>query len=307
MNVAIFGAGQLGTAVWRLLASRAGVEVAGPFSRDQRSVALSSGADLVVIATTSFLSEVAPDIRVAVEAGSNVITSAEEAAYPWAVNSELSTELDSLARAHGVTILGCGLNPGFVFDALVLTACGAGSDVESIRVERIVDLGGFSEGVLRRIGVGYSQSEFADGTGSGRITGHIGFPQSMAVVAARLGVSLERVDRDISPIFADTEYRKPHITVLRGQTAGFTQRYVGWSRGARWFECEFWGHIDPESIGRTPRDEIWIAGMSPLHLQVLPGLNPQSAAPAMIANSMARVVDARAGWLTVGDLPPATP
>jgi len=38
-----------------------------------------------------------------------------------------------------------------------------------------------------------------------------------------------------------------------------------------------------------------------------PGLNPQSGASAMIANSLRRVAAAPPGWLTVGDLPPATP
>ena len=149
---------------------------------------------MVVIATTSFLAAIADDVRDAVEAGSNVITTAEEAAYPWANDAATADRLDALARSRGVTILGAGLNPGFAFDALVLTACGVVPEVESLLVERVVDLSGFGETVLRRIGVGHSAESFEEGRRNGTVTGHIGFPQSMRVVAARLGVD-DRADR----------------------------------------------------------------------------------------------------------------
>src|SRR5580765_2937420 len=131
--------------------------------------------------TTSFLAVIADDIRDAVESGSNVITTAEEAAQPWANDPAVADRLDALARARGVTILGAGLNPGFAFDALVLTVCGAAPEVESLRVSRVVDLSGFGRTVLRRIGVGHTPEEFEAGKRAGTVTGHIGFQQSMRV------------------------------------------------------------------------------------------------------------------------------
>ena len=56
-----------------------------------------------------------------------------------------------------------------------------------------------------------------------------------------------------------------------------------------------------------PRDEITIRGATPVHLVVEPGFDPQIGSSAMIANSLHRVLAARAGWLTVADLPPAHP
>ena len=249
-----------------------------------------------MIATTSFLRDIADDVRAAVGAGSNVITTAEEAAYPWAVDLALADELAALARACGVTILGAGLNPGFPFDALLLTAMGPAPDVESIRVERVVDLSGFGDTVKRRIGIGWTAEEFDEGRRTATITGHIGFPQSMRIVADRLGVELERVDREIAPLFGSD-----------GRTGGFEQRYTGVAGGGPWFRALFTGHVDLQSIGRTPRDELWIEGSVPLHYLIEPGLNPQTGASSMVANSLHRVVAAPPGWLTVGDLPPATP
>jgi 4-hydroxy-tetrahydrodipicolinate reductase len=308
LSVAFYGAGQVSTNASEILRRRADVEVLGPFGRTQRDDALRAGADVVVIATTSFLSAIADDVRDAVESGSNVITTAEEAAYPWANDAATADRLDALARSRGVTILGAGLNPGFAFDALVLTACGVVAEVESLLVERVVDLSGFGETVLRRIGVAHSAESFEEGRRAGTVTGHIGFPQSMRVVAGRLGVEIERIDRELEPIFAETDLAASSLTVRAGETAGFRQRYAAVSGGRTWFEAVFTGHVSPAAAGREPRDSITIRGpYGGVHLEATPGMNPQSGSASIVANSVRRVVAAPPGWMTVGDLPPAVP
>lgn len=305
MKVAIFANGQLANNVAKILAQRDGVDVIGPTPRAERATALKSGADVVVLATTSFLAEVADDIREAVQHGSNVIVSAEEAAYPWAVNPTIGDEIDALARQHGVTVLGAGLNPGFAFDALVVACTGPTAQVHGIKVERIVDLSGFGETVLRRIGVGYAEGDFIAGVAAGEITGHIGFPQSMRVAAAALGKQIERIEPFVSPIIATRPHQATHLSVEPGVTAGFEQRYVAIVNGEPWFESLFTGHLDPGSIDKPTRDEIWIRGEPDLHYLVQPGFNAQSGSSSVIANSLERVIDARPGWVTVAELPPA--
>jgi 4-hydroxy-tetrahydrodipicolinate reductase len=307
LRVAFYGAGQVATNAAQILRRR-GIEVLGPFGRDERDVALRSGADVVVIATTSFLSAIADDVRDAVEAGSNVITTAEEAAYPWANDAATADRLDALARSRGVTILGAGLNPGFAFDALVLTACGVVPEVESLLVERVVDVSGFGETVLRRIGIAHSPESFAAGRRAGTVTGHIGFPQSMQVVAARLGVGIERIDGELEPIFAERELPTSSLVVRPGETGGFRQRYSAVSAGRLWFEARFTAHVAPPVIGAEPRDAITIRGpYGGLDLAVTPGMNPQSGSASIVANSVRRVVAAPGGWTTVAELSPAVP
>jgi hypothetical protein len=308
LRVSIYGAGQVGHNAAEILGRREDVTVLGPFGRAQRSEALCGGADVVVIATTSFLAAIADDVRDAVESGSNVITTAEEAAFPWANDAATANRLDALARSRGVTILGAGLNPGFAFDALVLTACGVVAEVESLRVERVVDLSGFGETVLRRIGVGHSAEAFEEGVRNGTVTGHIGFPQSMRVVAGRLGVAIERIDRELEPIFAEANLAARALTVQAGETAGFRQHYAAISGGRTWFDAFFIGHVAPTTIGQQPRDAIAISSPGgDVDLAVTPGLNPQTGSASIVANSVRRVVAAEPGWTTVGQLPPAVP
>ncbi len=308
LRVAFYGAGQVSTNAAEILRRRDGIEVVGVFDRDRREDALRGGSDVVVIATTSFLAAIADDVRDAVAAGSNVITTAEEAAYPWANDAAIADRLDALARSRGVTILGAGLNPGFAFDALVLTACGVVPEVESLLVERVVDLSGFGEAVLRRIGVGHTVESFEEGRRRGLVTGHVGFPQSMRVVAGRLGVAIERIDRELEPIFTERDLSASSLVVAPGQTAGFRQRYAAIAGGRLWFEALFVGHVAPAEIGLDPRDAITIRGpYGGLNMAVTPGMNPQSGSASIVANSVRRVVAAAPGWTTVGDLPPAVP
>ena len=117
IRVSFYGAGQVGTNTAAILRRREGIEVLGPFRRDEREPALTSGADVVVIATTSFLAEIADDIRVAVEAGSHVITTAEEAAQPWARRREPPPGHAARAREEGVAIPRRRREPGLCFDA----------------------------------------------------------------------------------------------------------------------------------------------------------------------------------------------
>jgi hypothetical protein len=307
LSVVFYGAGQLAGSAAAILRTRPGIEVVGNFGRGERGRALRSGADVVVIATTSFLSDIAADIETAIESGSNVLTTAEEAAYPWAEHAATAERLDALARSHDVSVLGTGLNPGFAFDALVLTVCGLCANVRSLHVARVVDLSGFGVAVSRRIGIGFSGSEFADGCRDGRITGHIGFPQSMRVVAAALGVEIDEIDRHIEPIFAEGPLLTASSAVDPGTTAGFRQRYVASVAGHVWFEALFTGHVAPGAAGLEPRDEIAIDATPPLRFVTSPGMNAQAGSAAIVANSVRRIVAAPAGWLTVADLPPALP
>ncbi|MDA1128936.1 MAG: NADP-binding protein [Chloroflexi bacterium] len=325
IKVILSGVGGVGRNVTRLLSARqdfrivtaysrnptlagqdlgvlAGIEPLGVEVTGNREVALVEPADVLIVATTSFLREVAVDLRAGVEHGLNVITTAEEAAFPWLTDVPLSEELDQLSQARQVSILGVGLNPGFIFDALLLTATGVAWDVQRIQVRRVVDISRFSATIQRRLGIGFSQAEFEAGVKTGSITGHIGFPQSFALAAKCLGRTLERIEKTFEPLIAERAYINQHIGVEAGQTGGFIQRSTGLVNGQPWISAEFVAHVDPPAVGFTPADAISIEGYNPLDMTIRPGCNPQLGTAAMVANCIPRVIEARPGLLTVADL-----
>src|SRR5699024_3881952 len=92
-------------------------------------------ADIVLIATDSFVKGVFDKAKFCLERKINVITTAEEMAYPQAQEPELAAKLNEIARENGVTILGTGINPGLIMDLLVVALTGACIDVDHIKAE----------------------------------------------------------------------------------------------------------------------------------------------------------------------------
>jgi hypothetical protein len=330
IRVTLLGTGRVGRDVARLTSQRPGFRVVAAHSRNprfqgkdmgthagavplgveitgDRGRALAVPSDIAVIATTSFLRDVADDIRAAVTAGLNVICTAEEMLFPWIVDQSLADSLDRLAREHDTTILGAGANPGFIFDSLVLTATGAIWSVDFIRGRRVVDCSHFSATILRRLGFGYTKNEFESGATAGTIYGHIGFPQSISLIAAKLGVEIDPIEKRLEPILAEKPFTMDSLEIAPGQTVGFIQRVVGSTRGKPWYQAEFIGHASPSEAGFEAMDSFDIQGHPDLHFSIKPGFNPHFTSAAIVANSLRRVVESRAGLVTIADLPPAFP
>ena len=57
-------------------------------------------------------------------AGLDVVSTAEELSFPWLAHPAEAAEIDAAARRAGKTVLGTGVNPGFVMDALPLFLTG---------------------------------------------------------------------------------------------------------------------------------------------------------------------------------------
>jgi 4-hydroxy-tetrahydrodipicolinate reductase len=284
------------------LGTLAGVDPLGVTITADRAAALAQPADLLLVATTSFLAEVAGDLRAGLESGLNVITTAEEAAFPWLTDARLADALDALARERGVSVIGFGLNPGFIFDALLLTASGIAWDVQAIRVRRVVNVSRFSATIQRRLGIGFTAEAFEAGVRAGSITGHIGFPQSFHLAARCFGQRIGRIEKSFEPLIAEREYAGERLAVRPGTTGGFIQRSAAIVDGAAWMSAEFIAHVDPESVGHPTADAFSIVGYNPINITISPGCQPQLGTAGMIANCIPRVVEARAGFLTVADL-----
>ncbi len=309
-TVAIYGAGQLGSTVAEILTDVPHHKVAGVFGRSQRSNALTSGADVVIIATTTKFKDVAADIQLAVESGSHVLVSSEECAYPWAVDKALADSLDSLAKSKQVSIAGTGVNPGLIFDSLVLTLLGAAPRGCTVAVRRTVNISGFGGTVLRRLGMGFTPEVFAHRVKEEEILGHAGFPQSMTVVADAMGLTIDSMDKELLPLITDYEIDLPNrFIIAAGESAGVNQTYTASVNGKPWFVSHFYGHVDLAGINKTAMDEIELSldGKVFQTITLKPGIGSQVGSKNMVANSIQRILAAPDGWVTVAHMEPAFP
>jgi len=263
--------------------------------------------DAVVYATGSFLRDTADDVLAFADAGIDLVSPCEELAFPYRRDPEFAARVHDAAVASGATIVGTGVNPGFIFDSLLAAASGCSWDVQSITGRRVVDVVGFGENIHRRLGIGYTPEEFADGHQQGAIAGHVGFPESVQLVAERLGVRLDGpVEETFEPLVADTAAPTSYGEVSAGRTEGFVQRAVGTCGGRTFMELELVLHLRPAEAGLTARDEFSIHGLHPVHITIDPGMDAIPATSAQLVNTLPAVLRDAGGLKTVKDLPAAT-
>ncbi|MBO8161221.1 MAG: NADP-binding protein [Thermosipho sp. (in: Bacteria)] len=259
--------------------------------------------DLVVIATSSFVKDVLPQIEYAVKNHCNVITIAEEMAYPFDSHEEEAIYMDSLAKRYGVTILGTGVNPGFVLDTLIIALTGVCNKVNKIVARRINDLSPFGKTVMETQGVGTTPEEFEEGIKSGKIVGHIGFPQSIRMIAKALGWNITDIKEERKPIISNVHRETPVVKVEPGMVAGCNHSAKAYIGDEVVIEMQHPQQIHPHLEGVETGDYIEIYGDPDINLAIKPEIPGGKATIAIATNMIPIVIEAQPGLKTMADLP----
>lgn len=255
-------------------------------------------ADIVILATTSYLKQTYPQIMECLDHSLNVISTCEELSYPWIKYPELSNKLDRKAREHNVTVLGTGINPGFLMDTLPIVLTSPCLSIEGIKVKRIMYSGNRRIQYQKKIGTGLSIEEFEAKIRRREITGHVGLFESIALIASTLGWKLDEiVETPPKPVIAEKEVKTTYTVVRTGQVAGLRCEAYGLMNDERVIELEFVSHACVED----PYDEILIFGEPSIRFRVIGGVHGDLGTVAMILNMIPEVISARSGLLTMKD------
>ncbi|MDH5450386.1 MAG: NADP-binding protein [Candidatus Bathyarchaeota archaeon] len=325
VRVVLYGVGAVGSRVARFLLEKKGIEIVGAIdvakdkvgrdlgealgidkrlgvvvSDDIDTVLSKAKADVVVHATSSFLKDVYPQLQEVVAHGVNVVSTCEELSYPYATDPELAEKLDELAKTYKVTVLGTGINPGFLMDTLVITLTSVCQKVNKIQVVRLMDAGTRRVPFQKKVGAGLSISEFRERLEKKTITGHVGLKQSIAMIADALDWKLDEIEIDpVEPVIAKTYVESEAIKVKPGQTAGLTQKARGVKEGKETIALHFQAYIGAQE----EYDAITIDGVPNINQRIQPCVHGDIGTIAMIVNTIPKVINSPAGLLTMKDLP----
>jgi 2,4-diaminopentanoate dehydrogenase len=325
IRVVHFGLGAIGSSIARLTTAQRGIQVVGAIERDPAKIGQDLGEvigldhpigapvaadpgtllyqtrpDVVIHATASRFHEVYPQLLTCVQSGANVISTCEELIYPFAREPAASARLHRQAIQAGVTVLGAGVNPGFVMDLLPLLLTAPCVNIRSIAVTRIVDATSRRASLQQRIGAGLTLDQFRDHVARGAVR-HIGLPESIHMLSDGLGWQLAHISETIDPIIAHEWVRTPYLTVAPGQVRGLRQVARGRMHRRDVLTLTWQTAVGAQA---DTHDAITIDATPPVKVVIQGGLHGDQAAAALGLHAIPRVLAAPPGLTTVLALPP---
>jgi len=320
-----YGLGPIGSAVARHVVARAGLELVGGVDIDPAKVGRDVGeaiglsqtlgfgvannlkgvlarteADVVLHTTSSYFDLFKDQIVEILEAGLDVVSTAEELSFPWLAHPEEAAEIDAAAKRAGKTVLGTGVNPGFIMDALPLGLTAICQRVDQIEVTRIINASLRRGPFQAKIGSGMTVEAFNAKMAEGRM-GHVGLPESVGMVLSTLGKTLVRYESDVEPVVADQLVETDFFEVQPGMVRGLKQVARGYSEEGEFITLTFIAALEAGEDG----DTIKISGVPNLEVK-LTGTNGDIATVAIAVNAVRRVKEAAPGLVTMKDLPIVT-
>jgi 4-hydroxy-tetrahydrodipicolinate reductase len=328
LRIVVLGTGQMGGGIIKLLLQKPGLELVGVYARrpsrqgldvgpavglghtigvtistDLEDLLRTTRPHVVIQATCSRVVQAMDEITTALRQRANVISIAEEMAYPASPAPELAAAIHELALANQVTVLGTGINPGFVLDTLVIALTGVCCTVTSITAQRINDLSPYGPTVLRSQGVGLTPAAFAQGVEDGSVVGHCGFPESMRMIARALGWRLDRIEQQRAPIISRVKRQTPFVSIAPGQTAGCRHSAIAYMGDTPVITLLHPQQVHPHLEGVATGDRIEIQGEPPVHFTSSPEIPGGLGTIALAVNMIPRVMRAAPGLTCMVDLP----
>ena len=326
VKIVSYGIGVIGRRLARHLLTKEGVEIVGAvdinpaivgkdlgevLGGDRIGVVISSDADQVISSTKpdvvchttmSYLRQTYDQFAQILSHGVNCVSTCEELSYPYATEegSEYARRLDEQAKEKGCTLLGTGINPGFLMDTLPITLTGPMTRVDDIYITRQMDAATRRIPFQKKIGAGLTVGEFKEKIENHEITGHVGLEQSIQMIADALGWELDEIRVDpVGPVVLDHDVASDAIEVPEGYNAGSMQMAYGVKGGKALVTMDFRAYIGaPEEF-----DSVTIRGEPPINEKISPCVHGDFGTIAITANMIPAVINSEPGFKTMKDLP----
>ena len=260
--------------------ARADAEEAGAFAGETTPV--------VLHATGSYLASTAPQLEEALRLGLSVVSTCEELSYPFERHPEISKTLDDLATSAGCTLVGTGVNPGFIMDQLVVALTGATHDIQSVTVKRVQDPTPRRVPFQHKVGLNIPRDQY-DARAEGGEFGHVGLVESGRLIAAGLGWQIDDWTDTLDPVQPDPD----------GLVLGMLEVLEGTSSDGHSVRL----HWEAQGGVEEFYDEIVIDGTPPLTVRFVGGVFGDDATAAAVLRAAKAIPSAAPGLLTVLDLP----
>lgn len=329
VKVLIWGFGAMGSGMANMLLKKQGVEIVGIcdshpdrvnknfkevlnvtsnhpdliISENIDEVIAQAHADVALLATDSFTAGAYDKIIKLVSNKMNVVSTAEQMSYPKVNEPELAQKIDEVAKENGVSVIGTGINPGLIMDVVAIVLSAAMEEVDSVTARRVNSLSPFGPVVMEEQGVGLELDEFNRLNDNGELAGHVGFLESVGMMADALGVKVDKFEQQVEPIVTEVDRQSPYGFAKAGNIAGANMTAQGYVDGKKFFDMQHPQQIEPQLGGVATGDYITLEGSPNISMAINPEIEGGKGTIAMVVNMIPLIINAEAGLKTMIDLP----
>lgn len=285
----------------------AGIEPIGvPLEKDALAVIERANADIAVVASAAnSMEDLEEMFTMLVEHDLNIVTVCGEPYFPWAYNAEIADRLDALAKEHGVTILGTGIEDPF-WQSLPIAIASAVSNIKTIRGENTALLEALGPASLGLCHAGKTLEEFNAGF-EGAEPEPTAFLATLKCIAHELDLHIidSETEFSIEPLIAkeDISFPEYDLFIEAGKLSGMVEKLAFHTEEGIALCGDFYAKVT------EPGDEApskWVIEGEPTIENYIPDMHGEFTTSTALVNRIPDVINAEPGFLTVAEMPKLT-